>query len=63
MRPWQVMGQTGVSTTVWMARQGKGNEGCKLVRRWCCSIHTGNEVSYHVGGSGKFFDYVRILVL
>ena len=25
-------------------------EVCMIVRRWCCSAHTGNEVSYCVGG-------------
>ena len=50
MRPWQLMRQT---TPVWTVgpkeRQGRCEVGV-VVRRWCCSTHTGNEVSPCVGG-------------
>ena len=41
------------SVLVWTVgleeRRGRG-EAVVVVRRWCCSAHTGNEVSHCVGG-------------
>ena len=30
-------------------------DGCKFVKRWCCSTHVGSEVSRCVGGCGGIF--------
>ena len=30
-------------------------DGCKFVKRWCCSTHVGSEVSCRVGGCGGIF--------
>ena len=55
MRPWQLM-MDNTSVIVWTVgpgeRQGRREVGV-VVRRCCCSAHTGNEVSTCVGGVVK----------
>ena len=51
VRPWQLMRQT-TPVFVWTVGPEERQQKCAVgvvVRRWCCSSHTGNEVSSCVG--------------
>ena len=54
--PWQLMRQTTdhVVCLCWLWGRRKGNGMSVVVRRWCCSAHTGNEVSSCVVGVAEW---------